>query len=72
MTRLLTVFLCLLLLAAEPAPAEHHRDDGQRDMTLEARQVASDFVKKLGSALKQALTDSGPEGAISVCRDTAP
>jgi hypothetical protein len=73
MNRLLTVSLYAMLFAAGPAPAEQHHEQGdQQGMTRQARQVAGDLIKKLGSALKQALSDSGPEGAISVCRDTAP
>jgi hypothetical protein len=69
-------------LLAMPAAADHHSetDHGELDhdlivqhtMTKEARQVSTDLIKQLGAALKQALSESGPEGAISVCRDTAP
>jgi hypothetical protein len=41
-------------------------------MKREAQQVAKELVSTLGAALKQALSESGPEAAISVCRDTAP
>jgi hypothetical protein len=37
-----------------------------------ARQASGEFVKQLGAALKKALTEGGPEAAISVCRDIAP
>ena len=37
-----------------------------------ARQASGEFVKQLGGALKKALTEGGPESAISVCRDIAP
>ncbi len=58
-------------LIAPPAAAE--RTDAQKQaMKKEAQQVSQELVTKLGAALKQALTESGPEGAISVCRDTAP
>ncbi|UCH46642.1 MAG: DUF3365 domain-containing protein [Betaproteobacteria bacterium] len=71
MNRLLTVLLSTALLAV-PAAADHHVEPEQHAMTLEARQVSKDLIKQLGGALKQALKESGPEGAISVCRDTAP
>ncbi len=81
MNRLLTLFLFTALLAL-PAAADHHADTehneldhneiDQRSMTRQARQVSKDLIKQLGGALKQALADSGPEGAISVCRDIAP
>lgn len=41
-------------------------------MQAEAQQVAKELVGTLGKALKQALIESGPGGAIGVCRDTAP
>ena len=71
MNRLLTIFLSTVLLAM-PAAADHHDEVDERAMTREARQVSQDLIKQLGGALKQALGESGPEGAISVCRDTAP
>jgi hypothetical protein len=71
MNRLLTIFFATVLLAM-PAAADHHNEVDQRAMTQQARQVSTDLIKQLGAALKQALSESGPEGAISVCRDTAP
>lgn len=52
------------LVAAEEADV--------RVMTREAKEIAREFVDDLGGALKTALSESGPDGAISVCRDTAP
>lgn len=71
MNRLFILFLCSLLLAL-PAVADHHGQPDEREMAREAREVAKSLVKQLGAALKQALSESGPDGAISVCRDTAP
>ena len=71
MNRLLTIFLSTALLAM-PAAADHHDEVDERAMRREARKVSQDLIKQLGGALKQALAESGPEGAISVCRDTAP
>lgn len=71
MNRLLTMFFSTVLLAM-PAAADHHEEVDERAMAREARQISQDLIKQLGGALKQALGDSGPEGAISVCRDTAP
>lgn len=44
----------------------------QQTMTRQAKEISKELVSRLGAALKQALADSGPEGAITVCRDTAP
>lgn len=71
MNRLLTVVLSTALLAV-PAVADHHVEPDQRTMAREARLVSKDLIEQLGGALKQALAESGPNGAISVCRDVAP
>ncbi|MGD2140786.1 MAG: DUF3365 domain-containing protein [Burkholderiales bacterium] len=71
MNRLLMIPLTSLLLAT-PAAAEQPSEQDQRAMAREARQTSRDLVKQLGAALKQALAQSGPEGAVGVCRDTAP
>ena len=44
----------------------------QDTMTREAKELTRELVSSLGAALKKALSESGPEGAITVCRDTAP
>ena len=71
MNRLLTITLITSLLAM-PAAAQEQKADDLSTMTYEAQQVSRELVSKLGAALKQSLADSGPEDAISVCRDTAP
>ncbi len=38
----------------------------------QARALSVELVQALGAALKQALSEGGPENAIAVCRDTAP
>ena len=58
-------------LIVPPVAAEHTAAQKQA-MKKEAQQVTQELVSKLGAALKRALTESGPDGAISVCRDTAP
>lgn len=63
-----TIAVCLM---ASPASAEH-TDAQQLVMKGEAQQVAQELISELGAALKQTLTESGPDGAISVCLDTAP
>ncbi|MGH8677872.1 MAG: Tll0287-like domain-containing protein [Burkholderiales bacterium] len=60
------VFAACLLLVASWTLAQ---DFVYRD---EAQKVAGELVQRLGAALRKAMADSGPEGAISVCRDTAP
>jgi len=70
MKHALTLLIAVCLIVP-PAAAE--RTDAQKQaMKREAQQVTKELVSRLGAALKQALTESGPEGAISVCRDTAP
>lgn len=63
--------LIAICLIVPPAAAEHTAEQ-QQAMKREAQQVAKELVSTLGAALKQALSESGPEAAISVCRDTAP
>ncbi|MGH8631992.1 MAG: Tll0287-like domain-containing protein [Burkholderiales bacterium] len=58
--------LILVFLAASPAAASNSARAG------EARAVASELVQRLGAALRQELAAFGPDGAISVCKDTAP
>ncbi len=70
MKHILTL-LAAVFLVVPPATAERTTAQKQA-LETEARQVAQELVKKLGAALKQALTESGPEEAISVCRDIAP
>jgi hypothetical protein len=46
---------------------------GQETAEVDAARAASvELVQKLGAALKQALSESGPEGAITVCKELAP
>ena len=59
---------CLIV----PPVAPEHTAAQKQAMKKEAQQVTQELVSKLGAALKRALTESGPDGAISVCRDTAP
>jgi len=54
-----------ILLAALPLLA-------QADPTADARALASQMIQQLGAALKKELAANGPEGAVSICRDTAP
>jgi hypothetical protein len=55
-----------VLLAVWPAAAN------DSDPAAAARAVAGELVQRLGAALKQELATSGPDGAIAVCKDTAP
>ena len=54
-----------ILLAASPLMA-------QADPVTEARALASQMIQQLGIALKKELAATGPDGAVSVCRDLAP
>ena len=74
MKHILTL-LIIAWLATAPAAADTadaHTDAQIRAMKKEAQQVTKELVSELGAALKQALSESGPDGAISVCRDTKP
>ncbi len=74
MRHILTL-LIIAWLATAPAAADTadaYTDAQIRAMKKEAQQVTKELVSELGAALKQALSESGPDGAISVCRDTAP
>ena len=63
-----TTMILLLLLIAAPLQSETHPA-----ATLEAsRLLAQSFAQQLGSALRTALAEGGPEQAILVCRDQAP
>jgi type IV secretory pathway TrbL component len=44
----------------------------QAAMVEDARKASSTLVQKLGGELKGALTASGPDGAIGVCKERAP
>lgn len=55
-----------MLLAIWPAAAS------DSDRTAAARAVAVELVQRLGAALKQELATSGADGAVAVCKDTAP
>lgn len=44
----------------------------QAAMAADARKASGALIQKLGGELKTALTDKGPEGAISICKERAP
>lgn len=44
----------------------------QPEQMAEARAIAATLAQTLGGELKTALTETGPEGAISVCHERAP
>ena len=60
--------LLLLTFLASPLVA----GAGEPEFAAEAGAAATEFVQKLGAALKQELGASGPEGAIAVCKEIAP
>jgi len=70
MKRALTLLIATCI--AVPSAAAERTPTQEQAMKREAQQVANELVSKLGGALKQALSESGPEQAISICRDTAP
>jgi hypothetical protein len=72
MKHALTLLIAVFVIASPAAAAAERTPAQKQTMEKEAQQIAQELVSKLGAALKQALAESGPEGAISVCRDTAP
>lgn len=46
--------------------------DEQAAMAADARKASGALIQKLGGELKAALSASGPEGAIGVCKERAP
>ena len=68
----LLIAVCLVVPPTAAGQAAEQTAAQILSMKKEAQQVTKELVSKLGAALKQALSESGPEGAISVCRDTAP
>jgi hypothetical protein len=56
----------LLALGASPAPAADPADLDQ------ARALAAQLGQQLGAALRREMGSTGPEGAVSVCRQLAP
>ncbi len=56
----------LLAFAAYPAPAADPADLDQ------ARALAAQLGQQLGAALRREMGSTGPEGAVSVCRQLAP
>jgi len=69
----LLLFSGLLAMPALAAPdTDTDTDTDKQAMTREAKSVTGELVSELGGALKKALAESGPDGAITVCRDIAP
>jgi hypothetical protein len=66
MTATRSALLLLLFLSGLPLAAD------ASDAAAEARAISSELVQRLGAELRKALSDSGPDGAIAVCRDIAP
>jgi hypothetical protein len=71
-TLTLIIATCLILPPATSSQAAEHAAAQKQTMKQEAQEITKELVGKLGAELKKALSESGPEGAISVCRDTAP
>jgi hypothetical protein len=62
----------LVLLAAVLFPVCGWSQPAGDDLLASSRPVAGRLLQELGAALRAALAESGPEGAIAVCRDIAP
>jgi hypothetical protein len=68
--KLVFIWLMLIPLTVLASETLHSEEIAQREQA--AKKVTQEFVKRLGSQLKQEMKNSGPVGAISVCRDVAP
>uniref|UniRef100_Q3AS44 Cytochrome c family protein n=1 Tax=Chlorobium chlorochromatii (strain CaD3) TaxID=340177 RepID=Q3AS44_CHLCH len=63
------VISATVALLATVASFAHAEEDAR---LIKARALADQLPPKLGAVLKAEIAKSGPEGAISVCRDEAP
>lgn len=61
---------CALAYASFSTPL--WADDVEAKYLEESRKTAQEFMQKLGGTLKQQLETTGPEGAVSVCKQVAP
>ena len=62
----------LALLSTTVISGEIALTDNTVDRKKAAQQVTQQFVKQLGGELKKEMKNSGPVGAIKVCKDVAP
>ena len=69
MQRSIEVLLLAGLLTMQALPVQAA---DKKAMAREAKEVTRELLHELSGALKKALAESGPDGAITVCRDTAP
>ena len=65
---LIAITLPILFAGCASGPSAEE----QAAMAADARKASGALVQKLGGELKAALAASGPEGAISVCKERAP
>ena len=65
---LFALSLPIVLAGCASGPSEKE----QAAMVDDARKASGQLIQTLGGELKGALTASGPEGAISVCKERAP
>ncbi len=60
----------LIALTTLMVPAAYAEDINQ--LQQESRDVATPFLQQLGAANKKAISESGPDAAVGVCKDIAP
>jgi len=64
-----SLFAAAMLITSFAATLAHADDEA---LLTEARKVATSLPPRLLTALQEEISKSGPEGAISVCKDMAP
>jgi len=64
--------LCAFTLVALYAVPFGVRSEEPDTFLPQSRQAALTLLQQLGAKLRATLTDNGPEGSVSVCRDVAP
>ena len=59
--------VCLMCLFCVPARAQQ-----PAELLTQSREAATSLLQQLGAQLRSTLAESGPEGAVAVCKTIAP
>jgi len=59
--------VCLMCLFCVPARAQQ-----PAELLTQSREAATSLLQQLGAQLRSTLAESGPEGAVAVCKNIAP
>jgi len=59
--------VCLMCLFCVPARAQQ-----PGELLAQSREAATSLLQQLGAQLRSTLAESGPEGAVAVCKNIAP